>query len=170
MRSSRVRLGYSALAFVSSLLAACGTATVNTSFDPTLNPGSSENPQTPGSQPTIGQVQNGEGTYYGATGAGACSYDPSPGNLMVAAMNAPQWQGSQVCGTCVDVTGPKGKVTVRIVDLCPECKSGDLDLSQEAFVQIADQSAGRVKISWTAVACAVSGPIGIHFKEGSNPY
>ncbi len=172
MRSFRAGLGYSVLALVSSLLAACGSATVNTSSDSPLNPNptSPENPQTPGSQPTIGQAQSGDGTYYGATGAGACSYDPSPGNLMVAAMNAPQWQGSQVCGTCVDVTGPKGKVTVRIVDLCPECKSGDLDLSEQAFVQIADKSAGRVKISWTPVACAVSGPIGVHFKEGSNPY
>jgi expansin (peptidoglycan-binding protein) len=148
-------------AFALFSIAACGTATSNTTTDP---------PQTPGTQPQIGKTETGDGTYYGATGGGACSYDPSPGNLMVAAMNAPQWQNSAVCGTCVDVTGPKGTTTVRIVDLCPECKSGDLDLSEQAFVQIADKSAGRVKITWTPVACAVSGPIGIHFKDGSNAW
>ena len=163
MRLSVLRLGCSVLALSSSLLTACGTTTTNYN-------GGTESPQLPGSQPTIGSVQKGQGTYYGATGAGACSYDPSPGNLMVAAMNAPQWQNSQVCGTCVDVTGPKGTVSVRIVDLCPECKSGDLDLSEEAFTMIAEKAAGRVDISWVPVACAVSGPVGIHFKEGSNPY
>ena len=49
----------------------------------------------------IGTTYSGEGTYYGATGGGACSYDPSPQNLMVAAMNAPQWDSSAVCGMCV---------------------------------------------------------------------
>ncbi|HND12053.1 MAG TPA: expansin EXLX1 family cellulose-binding protein [Pseudomonadota bacterium] len=156
------RFGGSVIAF-SLLLVGCGTVTSNSSTN-------SDIPQLPGSQPQIGSTQTGDGTYYGATGAGACSYDPSPSNLMVAAMNAPQWAASAVCGTCVDVTGPKGTVTVRIVDLCPECKSGDLDLSEQAFTMIADKSAGRVKISWTPVACAVSGPLGIHFKEGSNAW
>jgi expansin (peptidoglycan-binding protein) len=126
--------------------------------------------QTPGSQPLIGVMQSGDGTYYGADGSGNCSYDASPGDLMVAAMNDPQWNNSSVCGECLDVTGPLGKVTVRIVDRCPECKSGDLDLSQQAFVKIADQSAGRVKISWVPVACAVSGPLSYRFKEGSSQY
>lgn len=130
-------------------------------------------PQQPGEQPALGGSYSGEGTYYGATGAGACSYDPSPQSLLVAAMNAPQWQGSAVCGMCVEVTGPKGPqntVVVRIVDLCPECKSGDLDLSQEAFAHIAEVAAGRVPITWRPVACAVTGPLSYRFKEGSSQW
>jgi expansin (peptidoglycan-binding protein) len=126
--------------------------------------------QTPGSQPPLGAVQTGDGTYYGADGSGNCSYEASPGDLMVAAMNDPQYNNSGVCGMCVDVTGPLGKITVRIVDRCPECKTGDLDLSQQAFVRIADQAAGRVKISWVPVACAVQGPLAYRFKEGSSQY
>jgi expansin (peptidoglycan-binding protein) len=129
--------------------------------------------QMPGSQPSFGMSYTGDGTYYGATGAGACSYDASPANLMVAAMNAPQWQNSAVCGMCVEVTGPKGdaaKIVVRIVDLCPECKTGDLDLSQEAFAKIADPVAGRVKITWQPVACAVSGPISYKYKDGTSQW
>jgi len=118
----------------------------------------------------LGVDQHGDGTYYGATGAGACSFDPSPNDLDVAAMNAPQYAGSAVCGECVFVTGPKGSVTLRIVDLCPECKSGDLDMSQEAFAKIADVSAGRVKITWHVVPCAVSGNVAYRFKEGSSQY
>jgi expansin (peptidoglycan-binding protein) len=120
--------------------------------------------------PPLGQDQTGDGTYYAATGDGACSFGPSPNDLDVAAMNAPQFAGSAVCGECVAVTGPKGSVTLRIVDLCPECKSGDLDMSQEAFAMIADVSAGRVKITWHVVPCAVTGSVAYRFKEGSSQY
>jgi expansin (peptidoglycan-binding protein) len=92
---------------------------------------------------------------------------------MVAAMNAPQWDTASVCGMCVEVSGPKGaanKVVIRIVDKCPECKTGDLDLSPQAFDMIAEHSAGRVQISWQQVACSVSGGLQYHFKDGSSQY
>ncbi len=112
----------------------------------------------------------GEGTYYAADGSGNCSFDPSPGDLLVAAMNTPDYAGSAVCGACAAVDGPDGSVTVRIVDRCPECASGDLDLSPQAFERIAPLSAGRVPISWRFVACDVSGPVRYRFKDGSNPF
>ena len=62
--------------------------------------------------------------------AGACSFDPSPDDLLVAAMNGAEYDNAAWCGAYVHVTGPKGAVTVRIVDLCPGCKAGDLDLSR----------------------------------------
>ena len=120
--------------------------------------------------PALSQPQQGIATYYAANGTGACSFDASPSDLDVAAMNAPQFAGSAVCGECVHVVGPKGEVTVRIVDLCPECQSGHLDLSQQAFAKIADVSAGRVSITWTVVACAVTGNVSYRFKEGSSQY
>ncbi len=123
-----------------------------------------------GTGPPLGQDQTGDGTYYAADGSGACSFDPSPSDLDVAAMNAPQFANSAVCGECVLVTGPKGNVTLRIVDLCPECKSGDLDMSKEAFAKVADVAAGRVKITWHVVACNVTGNVAYRFKEGSSQY
>lgn len=115
--------------------------------------------------------QTGEATYYDfADGSGNCGFPPSPGDLMVAAINTPQYEGSAACGSCAHVVGPNGEVTVRIVDRCPECPSGDLDLSPEAFMRIAELSAGRVPITWTEVPCAVSGPLVYHFKDGSNPW
>jgi len=95
---------------------------------------------------------SGEATYYAADGTGACGFKASPNDLLVAAMNKSQYAKSW-CGQCVLVTGPKDTVKVRIVDLCPGCAHGDLDLSQQAFTAIASLSAGRVKITWHVVAC-----------------
>jgi expansin (peptidoglycan-binding protein) len=113
----------------------------------------------------------GDGTFYqGADGSGACSFAPIPGDLMVGAMNQTDYAGSAPCGACAEITGPSGKVTIRITDLCPECKPGDIDLSPEAFALIADLNLGRVHIDWHYVECAVNGPIVYHFKDGSNQY
>jgi expansin (peptidoglycan-binding protein) len=115
-------------------------------------------------------AETGDGTYYAADGTGNCSFDASPGDLMVAAMNAADYAGAAWCGACLDVTGPMGEIVVRVVDQCPGCKHGDLDLSQEAFVKIAALSAGRVPITWHEVACDVSGPIAYQLKDGSNAF
>ena len=113
----------------------------------------------------------GEATYYDfADGGGACSFEPTPDDLMVAAMNAPDYAGSAACGSCAEVGGPDGTVTVRIVDLCPECPSGNLDLSPEAFQRIAVLELGRVPITWRYVPCKVSGALSYHFKDGSNQW
>jgi expansin (peptidoglycan-binding protein) len=119
---------------------------------------------------TVGASETGDGTYYAADGSGNCGFDPSPNDLMVAAMNDPDYAASAVCGECVHVKGPSGEVTVRIVDRCPECKHGDLDLSPQAFAKLADPKLGRVTIHWTPVACDVQGPIRYRFKEGANQW
>ena len=111
----------------------------------------------------------GDGTYYDADGSGNCSFDASS-DLMVGAMNHTDYGDSAVCGECVRIQGPSGSVTVRIVDQCPECKPGDIDLSPEAFSKLADPSLGRIDISWKVVSCGVDDPIEYHFKDGANPY
>ncbi|KAK9687746.1 hypothetical protein K7432_014666 [Basidiobolus ranarum] len=97
----------------------------------------------------------GEGTYY-APGLGACEIT-NGSNDMIAALNAPQYgnapRGSLSCFKCATVTGPKGSVKVKIVDKCPSCKHGDLDLSPAAFNKVADEAAGRVSISWSFTSC-----------------
>jgi expansin (peptidoglycan-binding protein) len=120
--------------------------------------------------PAANPVHEGIATYYYATGAGACGFDPSPEDLMVAAMNAEEYDHAAYCGAYVHVVGPKGEVTVRIVDLCPGCDAGHLDLSQEAFARIANLSQGRVAITWQVVSPELAGPIAYHFKDGSNQW
>ncbi|MBN1370446.1 MAG: hypothetical protein JW987_00690 [Anaerolineaceae bacterium] len=115
-------------------------------------------------------IHTGIATYYYATGAGACGFAATPGDLMVAAMNAEEFNGSAVCGSYIRVNGAKGEVTVRIVDLCPECKAGHLDLSQQAFAAIDDLYKGRVDITWQLVSPEMSGPVVYHFKDGANQW
>jgi expansin (peptidoglycan-binding protein) len=115
-------------------------------------------------------IHQGIATYYDATGAGACMFDPSPDDLLVAAMNAEEYDQAAACGAYVRVEGPEDDVTVRIVDLCPECKAGHLDLSREAFAQIAELALGRVDIRWQVISPPLAGPIAYHFKDGSNQW
>ena len=143
-----------------SLVAACGACSGDDSPD-----------DAPGGTCTAARPEaSGEATYYDATGAGNCSFDPSPSDLMVAAINQSDYATADWCGACVDVTGPNGTVKVRIVDKCPGCQKGDLDLSREAFAKIAALSAGRVPITWRESSCDVTGPLAYHFKDGANAF
>ncbi|KAG0092848.1 hypothetical protein BGZ92_008413 [Podila epicladia] len=105
----------------------------------------------------------GEGTYYDpsvkiSTGdfvMGACEF-PFINSVhdMIAALNKPDFglfpraMNSPACGQCIRVMGPNGTVDVQIVDMCPGCKSGDVDLSPGAFSKIAHLDTGRIPISW----------------------
>ncbi|HVN54333.1 MAG TPA: expansin EXLX1 family cellulose-binding protein [Anaerolineaceae bacterium] len=120
--------------------------------------------------PPANPVHNGIATYYNATGDGACMFGASPSDLNVAAMNAEEYNNAAYCGAYIHVKGRKGEVTVRIVDLCPECKAGHLDLSQEAFAQIDDLPLGRVNITWQVISPPIPGPIAYHYKDGSNQW
>lgn len=120
-------------------------------------------------RPTIDDTHRGEATYYRATGKGNCSFEASR-DLMVAALNSIDYATASMCGAYVAVSGPRGTVTIRIIDQCPGCKQGDIDLSKEAFSQIASKGVGRVAITWKIVAGAVSGPIAYHYKNGSTRY
>ena len=120
--------------------------------------------------PNANPLHQGIATYYYATGEGACGFDASPTDLMVTAMNADEYDNAAYCGAYLHVDGPQGAVTVRVVDLCPECQAGHLDLSREAFAQIADLYLGRVDITWQLVSPELDGPIAYHFKDGSNQW
>jgi expansin (peptidoglycan-binding protein) len=111
----------------------------------------------------------GDATFYAADGSGNCSFEPT-GDLMIGAMNQSDYAGSAACGACAHLVGPSGEVTVRIVDRCPGCDEGDIDLSPDAFSHLADPSLGRVPMTWKYVACDVTGPLVYHFKDGSNEW
>ncbi|ORX69488.1 hypothetical protein DL89DRAFT_267693 [Linderina pennispora] len=98
---------------------------------------------------------SGDGTYF-SPGTSACREQNTSRDL-IAALNAPQYGDitavSPHCGRCALVRGPLGQAKVKIVDACPECVLGSLDLSLAAFEQIAHKLEGRVKIIWEFVAC-----------------
>lgn len=143
------------------VLVACGSAEPD---------GSSPSGRSSSGAPFSTEAKSGLITYYDADGGGSCGFDPSPGDLDVVALNGPEFAGSAACGACIRVTGPKGTVTVRVTDSCPDCDDNHLDLSRQAFAKVADPSAGRVTVSYQSVACDVTGPIAYHIKDGSSTY
>lgn len=119
----------------------------------------------------VPRAVTGRATYYELTGRGSCSFDPprEPADRMIAAVSGADYAHAESCGACLSVAGPLGDVVVRVVDLCPGCRRGDLDLGREAFAQIAPLSAGRTKVTWHEVPCPVTGPVVYQVKPGSNP-
>jgi len=113
----------------------------------------------------------GIATFYDfADGSGNCGFPATPNDLMVAAMNHVDYAGSAACGTCVRIDGADASVDVRIVDQCPDCGEGHIDMSPQAFERIADPALRRVDIQWRYIQCPVSGPVVYHFKDGSNAF
>ncbi len=118
----------------------------------------------------FGPLVDGESTYYYADGSGNCGFPASPDDLMVAALSTPDYDYAALCGSYIKVSGPKGDVVVRVVDRCPGCSEGHVDLSQEAFEQIADLSQGRVNVEWQQVSPPLQEPIAYHFMGSSSPW
>lgn len=100
---------------------------------------------------------------------GACSVPWAFGDH-VAAINQAQWEGALHCGECLQLTGPLGTTLVKVLDRCPECTSGQLDLSPEAFAAIGDPGQGVAAVQWQRVECPVSGNIDYHFQDSSQFY
>ena len=108
-------------------------------------------------------------TYDAGTGDGACSFGPSD-DVMTAAMNHTDYETSKACGAYVRVRAADGaSVTVRITNECPlPCAPGQLDLSAEAFAELASPSAGRIPITWKLLSPSVSDTIAVRYKTGSS--
>jgi expansin (peptidoglycan-binding protein) len=141
-------------------------------------------------------LHTGEATHYAADGTGNCSFEVAARStvpahddrrdggssgaagsieaarakrLLVAAINEADYQKSARCGSCLAVVGADDKeVVVEVVDRCPGCKPGDLDLSRDAFALLAPLATGRIPIRWRVVPCEVEGPLVYHFKPNAN--
>ncbi|MFJ4879060.1 expansin EXLX1 family cellulose-binding protein [Streptomyces sp. NPDC088745] len=109
--------------------------------------------------------------YEAADGNGACLYGPAP-DLMVAAMNHTDYESARACGAYVRIRAAGGaSLTVRIVNECPlPCAPGQLDLSRQAFAELADLEVGRIPITWELLSPATAGPMSLRYKTGSSPH
>ncbi|HOU68124.1 MAG TPA: expansin EXLX1 family cellulose-binding protein [Paludibacteraceae bacterium] len=115
----------------------------------------------------------GEGTQYGGiagSNGGNCGIYVEEGDFHHCAMNHIQYDSSSACGGCVRVLGPMGEITLKVVDRCPECKLGDIDLSTQAFAEIAQMKDGRIPIKWQFIPCDAGDDIKVLFAPGTSPY
>ncbi|MEV4639320.1 expansin EXLX1 family cellulose-binding protein [Actinoplanes sp. NPDC049548] len=121
--------------------------------------------------PPTSAKHKGKATFYDLAGTvGNCNFKPPADDLYVA-LGRTEYSKALSCGSYIDVTGPKGKVRVKVFDSCPECTPGWLDLSRTAFKKIANESQGIVPITYRAVPnAATPGPLSVTFAKGSSQY
>ncbi len=115
---------------------------------------------------------SGIATHYVLQGGGGnCSYAGPPADGLYAALSPSEYNAAGACGGYIEVSGPDGSVRVKVIDECPECKTGHLDLSETAFARLAPLKAGLINISYSYLANPVlPGPISIIVKPGSSQY
>jgi len=115
---------------------------------------------------------SGTATYYTLSGGGGnCSYVGPPADNLYVALGPGEYAAGAACGGYLDVTGPKGTVRVKVVDQCPECGTGHLDLSRDAFARIGTVAAGQIPVTYRPVRDPkLPGPLAVRVKEGSSRY
>jgi expansin len=121
--------------------------------------------------PPTTSPHKGKATYYDLAGTqGNCSFPPPADDLYVA-LGPNEYAAGAACGGYLDVTGPKGKVRVKVFDSCPECGTGHLDLSRTAFRRIGNEIDGIIPITYKAVRNPrTPGPVSITFVDGTSRY
>jgi len=132
-----------------------------------------------------GPIYTGDATAYGSErDNGNCSFptDEYYDDMMYAAINKKQYENDFACGACAVVISteqPYNPIRIRVIDKCPECKHGDLDLSDKAFRALTNIQPSRKKITWALIPCDVKvgeypplvepgSDIKFSFKEHSN--
>ncbi|KAJ4423584.1 hypothetical protein N0V82_001750 [Gnomoniopsis sp. IMI 355080] len=122
-----------------------------------------------------GSSISGEATFYGGNiSGGTCSFTTLttiPNGLYGTAYSGEVWDNAAMCGACVKVTGPSGDtITAMIVDECPECDQGHLDLFEDGFLKLGTASEGIIDISYEVVECGITSPLVLHNKSGTSAY
>ena len=120
-----------------------------------------------------GAQTSGEATHYelASGGMGNCSYPSPPAGQLYVALPPSEYGAAAACGSYLQVSGPDGSVTVEVVDQCPECQAGHIDLSEQAFAKIAPLSAGLVPVTYHTIADPpLPAPLFMLVKAGSSAY
>ncbi|MEU7752974.1 expansin EXLX1 family cellulose-binding protein [Micromonospora sp. NPDC049171] len=122
--------------------------------------------------PSGNAVHKGKASFYDAgRSGGTCSFPGPPADRLYVALGASAYAGSAACGSYLDVTGPKGKVRVLVMDQCGGCGAGKIDLSDEAFAKIADRAQGIAPVTYRAVVNPpLDGGLTFRMKSGASRY
>ncbi|WP_432967525.1 expansin EXLX1 family cellulose-binding protein [Dactylosporangium sp. CA-233914] len=107
----------------------------------------------------------GSASYYTAGRNGMCNLG-TPADGAYAAVGRAEYAGGAGCGTLLDVTGPNGTTRVQVVDLCPSCPAGKIDIGKGAFQRIGALSAGIIPVAYATVRDPQVGPLQVKVKGG----
>ncbi|KAI1119570.1 riboflavine-aldehyde-forming enzyme [Nemania sp. NC0429] len=86
---------------------------------------------------------SGDMTWY-YPGLGSCG-QTNGNNDAVVALSASQ---SGYCGKSIRIHYKGKTTTAKVVDKCPGCASGSIDVSPVVFDQLANRDQGRVPVTW----------------------
>ncbi|RYP44619.1 hypothetical protein DL768_008940 [Monosporascus sp. mg162] len=94
----------------------------------------------------------GDMTFF-TPGLGACGRVNTASDPVVALAPAqygsfPNPNNSPQCGRWITIHGNGRTTAAQVVDLCPECASGSIDVSPVIFDDIAPLDVGRVQVTW----------------------
>ncbi|RYP86390.1 hypothetical protein DL770_004895 [Monosporascus sp. CRB-9-2] len=86
-------------------------------------------------------------------GLGACGRVNSASDPVVALSPAqygsfPNPNNSPVCGRWITIHGNGRTTAAQVVDMCPSCASGSIDVSPVIFDDIAPLDVGRIQVTW----------------------
>ncbi|MET9231542.1 expansin EXLX1 family cellulose-binding protein [Lentzea sp. NPDC003310] len=170
----RDREGVAGTPVAGTTSAAATTTTTVAPPPPTTTTTTTTVTSAPAATPLAGRIKpgvprTGVATFYDSDGGGACSYDPGPDPLTTA-MNRTDYEDSAACGAFLLVQSGGKSLTVKVTNLCPECPPGNLDLSAEAFAQLAPPVKGQIPITWTLVSPDTSKTVALRYKSGSSQY
>lgn len=125
--------------------------------------------------PAAGAAQAGEvsgiATHYVLQALPNCSDPSPPADGLFVALSPGEYDNAAACGGYLEVHGPDGSVRVEVIDQCPGCGAGHIDLSEAAFSAIAPLNAGLVNVTYQPlVNPSLPGPISLLVKQGSSQY
>ncbi|KAI0597423.1 riboflavine-aldehyde-forming enzyme [Biscogniauxia sp. FL1348] len=86
----------------------------------------------------------GDMTYY-YPGLGSCGSTNGNGDPVVA-LSPIEHAGN--CGRSINIHYAGHTTSAVVVDTCPGCAPGSIDVSPVVFSQLSDPSAGRVQVTW----------------------
>jgi expansin (peptidoglycan-binding protein) len=110
-------------------------------------------------------------THYVLQGLPNCSYPDAPSDGLYVALPPSEYASAAACGGYLQVSGPDGSVRVKVIDQCPDCAAGHIDLSEAAFARLAPLSAGLISVTYTSVSDPpLPGPVSLEVKQGSSRY
>ncbi|KPM40275.1 hypothetical protein AK830_g6281 [Neonectria ditissima] len=125
-----------------------------------------------GTEELTSEAVTGSSTFYGGNlSGGNCMFTDYtiPSGIYGTAFSGEIWDNAAHCGACLEITGPTGTITAMIVDQCPECDAGHLDLFPDAFTAVGGTD-GIVDTSYKFVTCGITSPLYLHNKSGTSAY
>ena len=102
-----------------------------------------------------GTTYTGDITYY-TPGLGSCGITSTEAEdvvalpfAMMAAVSPPNPNDNPYCGRMITIQNGDKTATAKVVDTCPGCVGGSIDLSPTVFTELAAMSLGRVSgVNW----------------------